>query len=277
MVFAVLTFCLFWIVYRYNTLYVTKFRLDTGGLLFPTAINQLFTGVYVMEMCLIGLFFLVRDQHDHVACKGQAIGMIVVLAITIGYQYLLNDAFDPLFRYLPITLEGEATRRDEEFALVQRRKFRLDDNGMMTFKPQQVKQSCTDWARSRPLANGEKQPTTERKLDHFQRKDEESQEPTHPAARTLFSHIKNDLEDLTPAERNRLVQRAFQHEALRTKRPVVWLPRDDLGISDDEVFRTQLYSKHIWVSNEYQMLDARGRIVFSRNPPDFSEVDLVQL
>lgn len=56
MIFNIITFSLFWLVYRYNTLYVTKFRFDTGGLLYPTAINQLFTGLYLMELCLIGLF-----------------------------------------------------------------------------------------------------------------------------------------------------------------------------------------------------------------------------
>src|SRR5437016_3278307 len=129
MVFNVITFSLFWFVYRYNTLYVTKFRFDTGGLLFPKAVNQLFTGIYVMEICLIGMFFLVRDDNDGVACKGQAICMIIVLVITVLYQYLLNEAFRPLFQYLPITLEDDAVRRDEEFARAQQRRLGLEDDG----------------------------------------------------------------------------------------------------------------------------------------------------
>lgn len=56
MIFNIITFSLFWLVYRYNTLYVTKFRFDTGGLLYPTAINQLFTGLYLMELCLMYVF-----------------------------------------------------------------------------------------------------------------------------------------------------------------------------------------------------------------------------
>ena len=103
LIFNIITFSLFWLVYRYNTLYVTKFRFDTGGLLYPTAINQLFTGLYVMELCLVGLFFLVRDADDAgnavgTPCKGQAIIMIVCLVFTVIYQFLLNRAFGPLFR-----------------------------------------------------------------------------------------------------------------------------------------------------------------------------------
>jgi hypothetical protein len=93
----------------------------------------------------------------------------------------------------------------------------------------------------------------------------------------LFAGIHDELEDLTPEERDELVARAFRHDALRAKRPVIWIPQDDIGVSDDEVYRTQRFSKHVWISNEYQALDGKFRTIFSRSPPDFSEVDLIQL
>src|SRR5690606_29469687 len=57
----------------------------------------------------------------------------------------------------------------------------------------------------------------------------------------LFDDIPDEIEDLSPEERDRLVSRAFQHSALRAKRPVIWIPRDDLGIADDEIWRTQRF------------------------------------
>lgn len=335
-VFNVITFSLFWFVYRYNTLYVTKFRFDTGGLLFPKAINQLFTGLYVMELSLIGLFFLVRNTNNDVACQGQAIIMIVVLALTVGYQYFLDEAFSPLIRYLPITLEDAAIRRDEEFARAQRTRLGLpneedEDEGDIENElrareneEQDVDRRAEDvelknmeteregrrhpdgfltknlnaisnvgkfvsksgsWAdrsqnrRSKYFGtNSEAGTSTIRNLREKLARDEEMQnEGTNAIGRNLFSGIHDVLEDLTPDERDQLVQRAFQHEALRAKRPVVWVPRDDLGVSDDEIYRTQRFSKHIWISNEYQALDGKCRPIFSRSPPDFSEVDLIQL
>ncbi|EER23976.1 hypothetical protein D8B26_002139 [Coccidioides posadasii str. Silveira] len=317
MIFNVLTFTLFWVVYRYNTLYVTKFRFDTGGLLFPKAINQLFTGVYVMEICLIGMFFLVRDEKGEVACEGQAICMIVLLIATILFQFLLNRAFQPLFRYLPITLEDEASQRDEEFARAQRRRLGLEDgedeeedtspddkkhkrendielNRIDSKKPQRnaVTRLIPGKSGARPLSwadpsrkqrsryfGGRPDPNmpTIQRMRQKLAEDTEAQAPTSSINQALFGGIHDELEDLTPDERDQLVQRAFQHEALRMKRPVIWIPRDDLGVSDDEVFRTQRFSKHIWISNEYQALDGRCRAIFSRSPPDFSEVDLIQL
>ncbi|KAJ5676211.1 hypothetical protein N7462_009108 [Penicillium macrosclerotiorum] len=332
LVFNIITFGLFWFVYRYNTLYVTKFRFDTGGLLFPRAINQLFTGLYVMEICLIGLFFLVQDQDGHVACKGQGICMVVVLVLTVGYQVLLNEAFGPLIRYLPITLEEDAIRRDKEFHRAQHarlglavddedenegdiglerrlankehnerrqsqetrdielktieadreRRNRHDSGLLSTPKLDQKRPSWADRSPNRKskyfgINPASSNPNINVLREKMARDAEAQGPPTNSLGHALFAGIHDELEDLTPDERDQLVQRAFQHEALRAKRPVIWIPRDDLGISDDEVYRTQRFSKHIWVSNEYQALDGKCRTIFSRSPPDFSEVDLIQL
>ena len=342
MLFNIITFSLFWSVYRYNTLYVTKFRFDTGGLLYPTAINQLFTGLYLMELCLIGLFFLVKDAGtDGTAygtpCKIQGIIMIVVLIMTFLYQWLLNSAFGPLLRYLPITLEDEAVMRDEEFARAQEKKWKLDDNerdgddiddalrdrnrlsvnedkatGSIEMQDIEVAKergrldprnmglrvpaavenivplTASSWAdRSRkktpysPTPNGQiLSPRQQYRQHHHARKspDVEAQRSgTNAIGEALFAGINDEIEDLTPDERDKLVRRAFQHEALRARRPVIWIPRDELGVSDDEIHQTQKFSKYIWISNEFTGLDSKGRIVYRKSPPDFSEVDLIEL
>ncbi|KAI4114193.1 MAG: hypothetical protein LQ338_008034, partial [Usnochroma carphineum] len=351
MVFNITTFSLFWLVYRYNTLYVTKFRFDTGGLLFPKAINQLFTGLYVMELCLIGLFFLVRDADANgksigTPCKGQAIIMIVVLTLTVLYQFLLNNAFGPLFRYLPITLEDEAVMRDEEFARAQEKRWRLaegeretdDINDLLEERerrsleesrkaeeielkeiearrqrsnskldpknldgllpdavtkilPLPKKGAWAERSRQRPYSRANTVPQADNMLSpehahaghhhhHSQSRkptDIEAQRSGTKIGEALFSGLNDEIEDLTPEERDKLVQRAFQHSALRARRPVIWIPRDDLGVSDDEIRRTQRFSEHIWISNEYIGLDGKCKVIYRKSPPDFSEVDLIEL
>ncbi|KAL8953498.1 MAG: hypothetical protein Q9222_000645 [Ikaeria aurantiellina] len=336
MIFNITTFSLFWLVYRYNTLYVTKFRFDTGGLLFPRAINQLFTGLYVMELCLIGLFFLVRDADAEgnsvgTPCKGQAIIMIVVLILTVLYQFLLNNAFGPLFRYLPITLEDEAVMRDEEFARAQEKRWRLADgeregDDINDLLEERERRSAEENRRAEEMEMQEIEGRRDRaRLDpknldgflpdavnkllplpkkggwadrsrqrnslhpdqvhaghhhHHQSKnptDIEAQRSGTKIGEALFAGLHDEIEDLTPEERDKLVQRAFQHSALRARRPVIWIPRDELGVSDDEILRTQQLSKHIWVSNEFIGLDGKCRVIYRKSPPDFSEVDLIEL
>jgi hypothetical protein len=94
----------------------------------------------------------------------------------------------------------------------------------------------------------------------------------------LFGTVDDELEDLTPHERDALVNHAFKHEALRARRPAVWIPKDDLGVSDEEVRRTEDFSGgNIWISNEGTALDSKANVVYGRNPPDFSSVDLIRL
>jgi calcium permeable stress-gated cation channel len=292
-----------------------------------------------MELCLVGLFFLVRDEQDAVACQGQAIIMIVVIILTFGYQYLLNEAFSPLIRYLPITLEDDAVRRDEEFARAQQIQHGWDidddddddddddndareqpgyeeresDANNKEIEMQNIGQekdagrnkdgflnvigglgkramarpgSWADRSRNRRSKyfgtnSGVYDVPSIQKLRQqlaYKAEDEETRgASSNTIGRSLFAGIHDELEDLTPDERDQLVQRAFQHDALRAKRPVIWIPRDDLGVSDDEIYATQRLSKHVWISNEYQALDGKCRTIFSRSPPDFSEVDLIQL
>ena len=119
MIMMLLTFSLFWFTYRYQMIYVSYPEAETNGLIFSRAINQLFTGLYFMELCLIGLFFLMRDDQGNPACVPQAIIMVFAIVCTAAYQITLNRAFSPLYNYLPITFEDEAVERDGEFERAQ--------------------------------------------------------------------------------------------------------------------------------------------------------------
>jgi hypothetical protein len=310
-VFAIITFTLLWIANRYNMLYVSRFKLDTGGLLYPRAINQTFTGLYVMELCLIGLFFLVRDENNNAACVPQAIIMIVAAIFTILYQLLLNMSFGPLLHYLPITFEDEAVLRDEAFERAQARRLGLVDEDdeiadlpqhdggielskintkskLSKFNPVNVVQEAGSWAaksgrkiRQNTFGRGSGNDVDNGPSDHpvIQRKRKHRDiEAQKKIADALYGGYSDEIEDLTPDERDILVKHAFQHYALRARRPTVWIPRDDIGVSDDEVKRTREFAgNNIWISNVGAALDGKSRVVYGRNPPDFSEIDQINL
>ena len=174
LIFIVIAFGMFWVAFRYNVLYVTKSVSDTGGLLYPTALNQLFVGIYVLEVCLIGLFLLARDQDQKWTCLGQAVIMIAVTGVTGGFQVVLNQAFGPLLRFLP-HMEGN--------------------------------------------------------------------EPPEP--RNFDGEVSSICEN----------------DALRACRPTIWIPRDPLGISDNEVSETRESNMEIWVSNDKARINLRRRVV----------------
>lgn len=98
--FATITLGLFYLAYRYNILFVTDAQIDTRGLIYPRALKQLFSGIYVAEVCMIGLF-------GASVAVGPLILMVVFLIFTVLFHMAMNSALDPLLYNLPRTLEVE--------------------------------------------------------------------------------------------------------------------------------------------------------------------------
>lgn len=116
LIFVSITFTLFWVAYRHNYYYVQRVKVDTHGLLFNNAISQLFAGIYVLEISLIGLFFLVRDSRDRVVCSSQGIIMIVVLILTASFHFVMEQHLHPLYEFLPVTLEDKAVDAEQRLS-----------------------------------------------------------------------------------------------------------------------------------------------------------------
>ncbi len=233
-----ITFGLFWVVFRYNLLYVTVSRPNTRGLLYPTALNQLFTGVYVLELCMIGLFFLVRDNHNRATCVGQAVIMIIATAMTLVFQLVLNDAVAPLLRFMPQT---EMRKEEKE------PKYRGTGTSNHL---RSLLRKCFNW------------------LDR-------TREPS--PINEIFFNMHSEMEDFTPDERDGLAPLAFQHESLRIQRPVVWIPDDRFGISDDEISRIKQRYGNVGITNEHAGLDEKGRVTITQTASGFSEVESMKL
>ena len=107
LVLTITAFSMFWVAFRYNILYVTTSIQDTGGLLYPTALNQLFVGIYMFETFITGLFLLTRDKEQRWVCISQAVIMITATLLTAGTQVVLNKGFGPLLKRLRHIEGGE--------------------------------------------------------------------------------------------------------------------------------------------------------------------------
>ncbi|KAJ6442505.1 calcium permeable stress-gated cation channel [Purpureocillium lavendulum] len=97
------------IVWRYNLLYIYDSDFDSKGLFYPRALLHLIIGLYLAEICLIGLFAL------HLSFGPLA--MMVMFFLFTGLVHLsLGDAIAPLLLNLPQTLvmEPEVQREERE-------------------------------------------------------------------------------------------------------------------------------------------------------------------
>jgi len=323
-------------------IYVSYAKAETNGLIFPKAVNQLFTGLYFLELCLIGLFFLQRDTKNEVACFPQAIIMIVTMVFTVLYQFVLNRAFGPLFTYLPITFEDEAVLRDAEFQRAQNSRWEekeedehapltseedhkltaeerelahLDEMdrlsardrrdasygpGSYELKNLDNKPSAISGtsSRSRRRSNwAEKSQTSlrSRSRSHSGHHTKQAFHKTDPLnlitstlrkglndvarplrdaeaqvlpSSNLFDDIDDELADIEPEARQKLIKRSFQHPATRAIQPAIWIPYDELGVAKDEIERTGSFTKKVWITSVGARLDASGSVIYRGLPPD---------
>ena len=93
LVFAASAFGLLYFAYLHNFLYVYDQRIDTGGMIFPRAIWQSFTGIYLLEVFMTGLFGIVGAYP-------QLVLFVITIPITILYQILLQWKIERSFGIL---------------------------------------------------------------------------------------------------------------------------------------------------------------------------------
>jgi hypothetical protein len=108
----------------------------------------------------------------------------------------------------------------------------------------------------------------------LRRKDIEAQMLDDPISKIIIQH-NDELENLDPEERDMLTSVAFIYPVLRETRPSVWIPSDNLGVSDDEVRRTRELSADVVIDNRGAYFDRRLKVQVVKPPPDMSEFALI--
>ncbi|KAL9609466.1 MAG: hypothetical protein Q9167_005772 [Letrouitia subvulpina] len=224
LVLASLTFGSFLAVQRYNILHVASFNTDTGGLIYFKALNQLFVGLYVMELYLIGLFFLVRDKDGQIACTGQGVTMVISTGLTAAFQVALNQAYKPLITSVPVMLSSGTLGNISSEENIKSQ----GNNPAWVYKVQ-------------------------KKVDQL-----------HQLINRFIEEEVSPLKDVEDAKRlvSRAEIRGIQDSALTAEQPEVWLPRDEIGMSRYEIQQTQGFSSRIDISDELFALDGKGNIQY---------------
>ena len=297
LVFVSITFSLFWVAYRHNYYYVQRNKVDTHGLLFNNALSQLFTGIYVLEIALIGLFFLVRDTQNKVACSSQATIMIVVLVLTAIFHFVMEQNLRPLYEFLPVVLEDSAVD-------AERRRFLIHDDS----EPWRQESGDSDGIElselnSAGVLDGGVEKPTKRSGSRVQIKIiykktdfariEMSRLKSETATRVTELHAyapepigrsrrrevadqlaaaiagyPDELTDLSPEERDAELKAAFQDPITREPAPVVWIPGDPAGISDDAIKQSMKYGRYLQYSNAGAYLTPKNKCEITQPAPD---------
>lgn len=86
-------FGILWVVYAYQNLYVLEAAVETAGMLYWETLQQLFVGIYTLDLFLFGLFLLKGTL-------GPAVFAAIMLGLVAVVQYHLHSRSRPLVLYL---------------------------------------------------------------------------------------------------------------------------------------------------------------------------------
>lgn len=235
--------CLFYFAWRYNVLFVTDTKIDTRGLIYPRAMKQLFTGIYLGEVCMVGLFGASQAPI-------QAALMVVFLVFTVLFHISMNAALAPLLDNLPQSLlaEEETVRADLEAALTGQHSG--EKNGKL------------EKALTEPKAALKRGNVLSRFLKPWVFND-------YATMRLLVPrHNDVNFQTMYTPEINR---NAYYPPNVTSSAPLLWIPEDQAGVSKQEVLHT---GKVLPITDDGCTLDDKNHLVWDREstrPPVWEE------
>jgi hypothetical protein len=248
--FVSFAFVLYWVAYRYNVLCVYCYDYESGGRFFVAVLNQLFTGLYVMEVCLIGHFFVTVGDEGSPTCVPQGIAMIVVLALTAAYQVFMNRTFKSLTEYLPVCgdvyRDVLATNRSGNEDHYDQGK-RSDEGGRGTSL---VLQRSGESSVPEASRYGRDHRAAKRQPPAIS-----SRLPSVEREGLTFGKTYKSADDTVPSYGS-------------APKPIVWVPRDGYGISTDEICSTAKRADNILISDEGAWSDDEGKVKLEPCSPD---------
>ncbi|ORX93606.1 DUF221-domain-containing protein [Basidiobolus meristosporus CBS 931.73] len=208
LIFVSAYFLITYFVYHHQFQYVyDSSHFQSGGLLLPKAIYHMFVGLYIYHLTMAGVV-LAKNAY------AQFIMQLVLLGITIVANLYGSHGYGPLIKYLPVNIAKNP-------ALVG-----LLENHVNT-----------------ATVNSDSSLINMQELDKKQ--PEEKHQASVPMDNTFLRSARSTMSFGTQMSRHKVrlppiynngPDAAFLHPALREPVPVVWLPKDTLGIADKEAY-----------------------------------------
>lgn len=245
--FTTVAFFLLYFAYSYCFIYVYDPTIDTTGLVYPRAVRQLMCGVYLLEVCLIGLF-------GTAAAAPHIVLMVILLVFTVFFHLAMNSAVNPLIEMLPNSTLALANPAASSAS-------GGEDNATLrseTSPPEHLTKATTSAGSPQAMA------ATNASVSRSMREKSDEDDSTSLAS----------YEQTNSASQARANKGFFMPPAMASPEPIVWIPRDSLGISQQEVHDTRNLNAEgapILISDNGASIAIQGKkavISYTTDPPD---------
>lgn len=219
--------------------------------MYPRALQHLFVGLYFAEVCLLGLFAIGMGSSP-TGAVGPLIMSILMLIFTALYHVSLNSALDPLLKYLPKTLETEERR----LLAMEEADVEADEavgNGSNTQHDGKVAHGKTTATGVKNSTNYSPPPMRKKPnmITKFLRPD------IYTDYYTMRRLVPRNFATIEYDERTE--SDAYHHPSVVSEPPLLWIPRDELGVSAHEIRATP---NAIQITDEGARLDEKNNIVW---------------
>ena len=303
--FATVTFVFLYLAFRYNMFFTLGTTVSTRGRAYARALQQLTVGIYLSELCLIGLF--VAGAASNSVAAGPLVLMIIFLIGTILWHVQMRKIFGKLTRTLPLDLLAEEyqnlhgdqvgvnqpriqpynTTRSEAQSVNEPRhqpynntRSEAQNVNEPGCQPYNVEAQNVDEPRYQPHNNTRSD--AQNVNEHYQIPQPHTSEappaptgimgrvkkflmPTkHASAAALSKHILSPhlAQPVRPytEEERRL---AYLHPALVSECQVIWIPKDNYGLSRREIADSNKdVGQGLLITDEGTWMDEKGNIVW---------------
>jgi hypothetical protein len=245
LVFAAGAFGILYFAYLNNFLYVYNQSIDTGGMVFPRAIWQSFTGIYILEICMTGLFGIRTAIPETIL-------MAITIPITAIYQILLQWKVEKKLEFLDVTEADDLEAGDDHTVASESVTEEKSENvsGEKSIAAQggtgvQGTGAGVAPTGTTPGAEGS-------------------------AGNQAVDAVANELavKDSKGPARGQSGMNDYHHPSVTAPVPIVWIPEDPLGISKEEIRDTEA-AGDIKITDGGAGLDDRNKLSWSEDPPDY--------
>jgi len=218
--FVAIYYYLYYFVYMYQFLYSFNTSIETGGLAFPKAIRHVYVALFIFELLMIGILL----------GKGaipQGIIMIIIVAITAFVLYLMDYSFTQLLKFVPVTLADSKVSEEALYKeLKEKKRFGLIGAGADLVSGLVTKTTETVGTGVGFVGSGIKKIASpvENSLGKI----------THALAfsrEEKGTHVEGELILPIEIEKDQNDALAYFHPSIRSRQPIIWIPRDEYGIA----------------------------------------------
>ncbi|KAJ4384798.1 hypothetical protein N0V86_000401 [Didymella sp. IMI 355093] len=259
--FATVGLGLIYLAYRYNMLYVYDTQIDTKGGFYARALEQLMVGVYLGELCLLGLFGL--NIGNSVVSAGPTVMQGVLIIATIVFHILMNRKLKHanLSSHSANFNQRDAEAREEKHntgvtrnSNDSRLSSRTPDQALVSGMGSQVSQQNAH-AGSRALTPPSNTPTKRSLVKRIFSPHTLSPDQISASLITRFN------EPVPPYTRDEVLE-AYLHPVLTQQQEVIWIAKDPNGVSKTEIagLKESLGGHGVEATDEGAIMNEKGKV-----------------